>query len=184
METVKVISGNTEQELWPEIEADLAPEEVYDYNVLLKQGGHETELIIDIDLGGGFEGGWEYTILKAPIATTNNFRFAIHDETFIDKVGKFFGMQDVVIGFEGLDRHLIVKSNDEGKVRSLFADADVRKVFASLDSFHCGIHTHHESGSDKDQPFLELNIDEGINESAPLRRVYHAFYQLLTEIEA
>ncbi len=181
METAKIISGNTEDEIWPEIDADLSNEEVYDYNVLIKQGDRETELIIDIDLGGGFEGGWENTTLKMPLPLATDFRFAIHDETFVDKVGKFFGMQDVKLGYEELDRHLVIKSNDEEKVRSLFADADVRKVFASLDSFSCGIHTHHEE-DDKDHPFLELNVDEGINESAPLRRLYHAFFCLSSRI--
>jgi hypothetical protein len=182
MEDVKIISGNTEEELWHEVEADLS-EEVYNYDVLIRQGGKEVGIDLDIDLGGGFESGWEITRLRAPVALTGDFRFAMHDKHFIDSIGKFFGMQDTEIGFAALDEHLIIKTNDANKVRRIFSKADVRDVFESLDSFDCGIHTHHIHTDDK-RPFLELNINQGINDPGQLRKIYHAFYNLLTAIEA
>lgn len=182
METLKIISGNTEQELWPEVEADLADGAVYEYNVLIKQGNKETDLLIDIDPGGGFESGWENTVLKAPINVNDDLRFAIHDQTFIDKAGKFFGMDDVEIGYGELDKHLVVKTNDVNRLHNIFSDATVRSVLVSLNSFHCGIHTYHDDHTGE-QAYLELNVDEGINEAAPLRNLYHAFYSMLVAIE-
>src|SRR5258708_35511841 len=104
METVKIIKGNTEQEVWSEIEKDLNADEIDHYQVLIKQGNKDIALVIDIDLGGGFEGGSEYAMLKSTVLITDDFKFAIHDEGFIDEVGKFFGMQDVETGYSELDK--------------------------------------------------------------------------------
>ena len=177
MEDVKVISGVTEQEIWQQIDADLKKEEIFDYNALIKQNGKEIQFCIDIDPGGGFEGGWELTWFKAALSLKNDFKFAIHNEGFTDEIGKFFGMQDIETGHPELDKHLIVKSNNEEKVKTIFADEDIRAVFAALEEFDCGIHIH------KDIPYLELNIDAGITDPAALRKIYHGFYRLIGAIE-
>ena len=182
MEDIKIVAGDTEEQLWPGVEAVLQ-EDRLDYNLLLKQGKKQIELYIGIDLGGGFESGSALTQLCAVLSRKNTFKFAIHDQSFIDQVGKFFGMQDVEIGYPNLDKHLIIKTDDKEKVRHVFADADIRKVFSTLESFDCGIHIH-TNEKDKEHAYLELNIDEGINKPAELRKIYHAFYKLLMNIEA
>src|ERR1700744_4327481 len=102
MEDVKVISGNTEEDIWPTIEADFADNEIFNYDALIKQGDTEVELYMDIDLGGGFEGGSEVTSLKAPLNLHSDFKFSVHDEGFLDSIDKFFGMQDVETGYPAL----------------------------------------------------------------------------------
>lgn len=181
MKNIKIISGNTEQQVWTGVEATLQ-EDTLDYNVLIKQGKIQIELYIGIDLGGGFESGSALTQLSAVLSHKNTFKFAIHDKSFIDQVGKFFGMEDVEIGYPSLDKHLIIKTDDKTKVRHAFADADIRKVFSTLESFDCGIHVH-TNENDKQHAYLELNIDEGIIKPAELRKIYHAFYKLLMNIE-
>jgi len=120
---------------------------------------------------------------KAPLHIDSIFRFALHDKDYVDTVRKFFGMMDVEIGYQDLDQHLIIKTNEEEKMRSLFADAGIRKVFTQLDSFDFGIHTHHPDGNDTKEPFLELNINHVISDSSEFRKVLGAFYTLLSEIE-
>ncbi len=177
MEDIKVISGDTEQDIWPVIDADLATEDVLDYNVLIKQAGKEIQLCIDIDPGGGFEGGWELTWFKAVLNTNGDFKFAVHDEHFADEIGKFFGMQDVETGYPELDKHIVIKTSDEQKIKSIFTDADIRQLFTELESFDCGVHEHNE------RYYLELNIEEGITDAAELKKIYHAFYKLLGALE-
>jgi hypothetical protein len=67
MQEPKIISGSTEQEIWPLIESDLNDDDLYLYNAIIKQGSKEVLLVIDIDPGGGFEGGSESTQLSAVI---------------------------------------------------------------------------------------------------------------------
>ncbi|MCJ8210446.1 hypothetical protein MUY27_12080 [Mucilaginibacter sp. RS28] len=181
MEDIKTISGTTEQEIWQTVEADLrADEDILSYEAVLLQDGRGINLYIDIDPGGGFEGGYELTQLSAKVKVDSAFRFAIHDEGFVDEIGKFFGMQDLETGFADLDHHIVIKTNHEDTVRTIFADADVRAVFTELENFDFGIHAGDE---DADGPVLELNIDEGITDADRLRKIYHAFYHVLKGIE-
>jgi len=184
MEDQKIISGITEQAIWTVIEADLAAEEeLLNYDVLIEHNGKQIELYIDIDLGGGFEGGSEVTQLTAPLNITPQFKFAVHDEGFLDSLGKFFGLDSVKTGYPEFDQHVIIKTNHESKARDVFADAAVRDMFLQLTDFDFGIHTHTLKDSDIEQPFLELNINEGITDPATLRQLYHAFYTILVELD-
>lgn len=182
MENRKIISGTTAQEIGSQLEADLFTGEVLNYAATLRLNDKDIEFYMDIDLGGGFEGGSEFMQFKAILHTENSFRFAIHDKDFTDVVGKFFGMQDIKIGYEELDRHLIIKTNEEEKVRALFADALTREVFTVLNSFDCGIHMHHKDGSNSKHPFLELNINHVINDVTSFRKVFYAFYSLQSKL--
>ncbi|MFD1256535.1 hypothetical protein ACFQ3S_06975 [Mucilaginibacter terrae] len=184
MEEQKIIAGNTEQEIWTQVAADIsAEEELFSYNVLIKHGGKQIELYIDIDLGGGFEGGSEITQLSAPLSVTRDFKFAIHDEDFLDTIGKFFGLEDMKTGYPELDEHVVIKTNSPEKVRNLFSDGSVRNVFTTLNNFDFGIHNHTIEETGIEQPFLEFNINEGITDADSLREIYHAFYKVLIGLE-
>ena len=183
MQSPKVIKGNTEDEIWQQITADLSNQtEILEYEALIDQGDKQIVLDIDIDLGGGFESGYESTMLRAPLHIDQDFRFAVHDEGFIDEVGKFFGMQDVETGYEEFDKATLIKSNDEEKVKALFADASVRRVMQSLDDYTFGIIMHHTNHDEKG-PFLELYINTAITDAADLRQIYHAFYTVLNLLD-
>jgi len=185
METQKLFTGKTEAEVWKQIAADLKKDsDVYDYNAVIEQNGKKVDLMIDIDLGGGFEGGYENTGFSAAIASDTGFRFAVHEDDFIDDIGKFLGLQDVKVGYTTLDKHLVIKTNDEVKVKALFAHEKVRDIFEKLNSFHFGVHMHNADETGKKYPFLELNIEEGITEPDELRKLYSAFYDVLTIIDS
>lgn len=180
MEDQKLITGTTEQEVWQQVEADLtADDDVLSYEALLRQNNKDVLLYIDIDPGGGFEGGYELTQFSAPVSVDSDFKFAMHDEGFVDEIGKFFGMDDIQTGFPELDKHIVIKTNHEDTVRRVFADADTRQVFTELEDFDFGIHSH----GDSESPVLELNIDMGITDPVQLRRIYHAFCNILKEVE-
>jgi hypothetical protein len=180
MEVSKVYSGNTEDEIWQQLATDIN-EETSQYYALLHQDTTEIYLEIDIDLGGGFEGGYATTSYSAPLINTD-FQFAIHEEHFIDEIGKFFGMQDIQLGYPDLDHHLVVKTNNEEKVKMLFADEHTRALFTDLNDFDFGIRMHTPDGSDTKQAFLELNIEDGILDTIVLREIYHVFRNVLTAL--
>lgn len=183
MEQLKTISGSTEEQVWSQLETDLFSDDVFNYNALLTYNNREVWFYMDIDLGGGFEGGSEFMQLKAPLVSTDSpFRFAVHDKNFVDVIGKFLGMQDIKIGYPDLDKHLIIKTNDEHTLHRIFADAEVRAVFTGLNSFDCGIHMHHSDEDDLKHPFLELNMNYVIKDAAACRKVFHAFDKLLSAI--
>lgn len=179
---IKEIKGDTEDIVWQQIEVDLKRNvDIYNYSILIKQGERNVAMVIDIDLGGGFEGGYAFTSFSSPIESSSDFQFAIHKEGFFDELGKFFGMQDIETGYVEFDKKVIVKSNEENNVKYLFAGAEVREVFKTLDNykFHT---THHEEG-DKKIKQLEMIIEDGITDAGLLRRIYHSFFQVMLVLE-
>ncbi len=183
MQDVKIIQGENEDAVWQQLTTDLAKDEILEYRALIDQGKERIVLDIDIDLGGGFESGYATTRLTAPLQTLSDFRFAIHEENFLDEAGKFFGMQDVVIGYPEFDEKFIIKTNNEAKVKALFSDSNIREVLQSLTHFTLQIALHNEQDSDTKKPFLELHIEEGITDPIELRKIYHAFYTILTAVD-
>jgi hypothetical protein len=185
METqTKIISGVTEEEIWKQIEVDLSNDaDLLEYHATIMQDDHSISLDIDIDLGGGFESGISTTNFSTVLKYNGSFRFAVHRDDFIDDIGKFFGMQDVEVGYPDLDKHLIIKTNDENKVKSLFEDNRMRVTLTELNDFDFGIHTHQIASDDSKHCFLELNIEDGIMNTGVLRELYNAFYQVLVKVE-
>ena len=186
MENKHVVIGNTEDEIWEQLTKDLVDDEwAYEYKPILKQGKREVLLDIDIDLGGGFEGGYESTLLSAVLhGRKEDFSFAIHHEGFLDEIGKFLGMQDIETGYAGFDEKVIVKSNNEEKVKQLFSDSEVRSVFESLTGFSFGITSEHISHSNERQYSLEFSCDSAITNATELRKIYHAFVVIFDQLEA
>lgn len=180
MDVDKTYTGTTEEQIWSQIATDI-DEDILEYHAVIKQGYVNIYLDIDIDLGGGFEGGYATTNYRAPLNITS-FEFAIHEEHFTDEIGKFFHMQDVEIGYPDLDDHLIIKTNNVEKVKTLFTDEQTRQTFTTLENFDFGIRLHNIEDSDEKQAFLELNIEDGITDIATLRNLYHAFYTVLLAI--
>jgi hypothetical protein len=173
------IKGQDENEVWQQIHQQFVQNpDPLEYLAVIQQGTLRLTLAIDIDLGGGFESGYETTTFTAPLPASTLFRFAIHDEHFTDEIGKFFGMQDVVIGFGQFDKKLIIKTNDEARVKTVFADASIREVFESLENFTFGIHTQHSADS-QNEVVLELIIESGITDRDRLRNIYTAFFSVL-----
>lgn len=179
MQIKKIVNGATEEEVWQQINIDFAADEdLLTYHVIIQQGNTTINLDMDIDPGGGFESGFESTTLVSKVAGAPDFQFAIHHENFLDEIGKFFGMQDVTTGYTEFDNQVIVKTNDEAKVKILFADADTRRLFQSLNDYSLGI-TKHETIENPHQHFLEFTIDEGIVDAIQLQKIYHAFLNVL-----
>lgn len=185
MEQIKIISGNTEDELWQQVVADFAKDdELLEYNVVLKQGAKDVSLDIDIDPGGGFESGYEFTRLGVEIQKKNDFRFSIHHEGFVDKMGKLLGTEDVLTGYPEFDKKLVVKTNDTEKVKAAFVNDNVRAIFQSLTDFTLHIAHHHIKNEDGKEAFLELEIQRGVTDLAELKKIYHAFFEVLTLVDS
>ncbi len=180
MASEKQITGTTEDEIWEHLTKDLAAgAELLEYNTVIRHGNHSIVLNIYVDVGGGFESGYETTTFVSPLNTNNDFRFALHKEDFLDEVGKFFGMQDVVIGDTEFDRNVVVKSNNEAKVKEVFSDVSTREAFQTLKDDFTFATTMHDG-----KKVLEFSIERGITDPVELRKIYHCFHTVLKTIES
>jgi hypothetical protein len=185
MEHEHTISGRNEEEIWQQINAHfVANPDPLEYTAVITQEKWKIILAIDIDLGGGFESGYESTTITAELLSAPDFRFALHRQNFTDEIGKFFGMEDVEIGFSEFDKKLIVKTNDKLRIRKVFSDEAVRKSFESLSDFTFGITNKDNGQHDRNTPFLELVIESGITDPKRLRELYHAFFSVLVSLDS
>jgi hypothetical protein len=181
MQKERVVYGQTEEEVWDALKKDLQSDDsLLDYHALIEQGDRDITLDIDIDPGGGFDNGDAYTAFRSSILKSD-FRLAVHHENFVDEIGKFLGMQDVVIGYPEFDKKLVIKTNDGPKARIVFAEPQVREVLQSLENF--SLETERHEVDEKDNSLL-LNIEEGITDPEQLKLLYHAFITLLIAIDA
>ena len=91
MEDVKVISGRTSTEVWKQIEEYFNKNpNLFEYSVVIEQQGRSVGMDIDIDLGGGFEGGYALTRFMSNLKSFDDFKFSLHKQDIIDDVAKFF----------------------------------------------------------------------------------------------
>lgn len=179
MQHDKLIKGESIDQVCAQIQADFAADELLtDYHVVINQEGKAIQLDIDIDLGGGFESGYETTTLTAILHDTP-FRFAIHPQDFLYEIGKLFGVQDVTIGYPDFDEKVIVKTNDEEDVKSLFADKSIRELYQNLDDYLLSV-TENENY----QVILEFTIQRGITDAAEMQKMYTSFYKILSLVES
>jgi hypothetical protein len=175
----KTFSANDVPQLWQLVKSDMASgSDFLQYDASLELPASKTFLTIDIDLGGGFQGGISTTSFKAHLSAVPGFRFAIHDETFMDEIGKFFGMQDVVIGYPEFDDLLIIKTDNEDMTRLVFSELDARKTIQTLSNF--SLFVEHAEGSPSS---LHLIINEGITAFEKLEELHTAFLSVLTKLE-
>jgi hypothetical protein len=71
-----------------------------------------------------------YTRMRAPYVNPDSFRFTIYRKGIFTEIGKWFGMQDVTVGYEDFDRNFVIKGNDEQKLRKLFSSQKIRDLIA------------------------------------------------------
>jgi len=178
------ISGQSKEEIRQQLtELINRDPDLLDFNATIDFNHRKVLIDIDIDLGGGFESGYETTTLLAPLHAQPSFRFAIHKEHFTDEIGKFFGMQDVELGYPEFDKRLIIKTNDSAKLHDVFLDPAARSIFQDLEDFTFGITTHHAGNTDNKQPYLELTIETGVTDANRLVEIFEAFYTVLVTLD-
>jgi hypothetical protein len=74
-------------------------------------------------------GSHTYTRMRVPIRPRVPFRMRVFRDNALYRVGKLFGMQDIVAGDPNLDREFVLQSDTESVVISLFLD---RRLQAAL----------------------------------------------------
>ncbi len=69
-----------------------------------------------------------YTRMRAPYINKDGFRFKIYRKGLFSDLGKFFGMEDIEVGFPQFDEEFIIQGNDEYKVKELFQNEEIRRL--------------------------------------------------------
>lgn len=180
----KMISGQTEQEIWAKIEVEIsAQKSTQNYDALIKQGDRQIELHIDNDMGGGFEGSAEFTQISALVEVDSRLQFNLRDDDLIDTFRKFLGMQDGNTGYPELDSKLVLYTNARPQVAQILACPKLRKVLLKMKDFGIRIKRTGADQTGKAQAVLELYMEQVTHDIDSLRKIYQAFCTVLTGLE-
>ncbi|HZF62912.1 MAG TPA: hypothetical protein VEZ55_00420 [Chitinophagaceae bacterium] len=171
----KIFSGVDEQELWNQIAEDLQNEQaLFGYKAIIKQEDRQVLLHVDVDPGGGFEGGFAFTQFLTSLED-KDFQFAVYKQGLLQEAGKLLGMQDVEIGHPEFDKKYIIKSNQDEKVRRLFSDYQVRSSLSVLKDFELETTFETSETSESSSNMLQLTVEDAVLEEAELRQLFQAF---------
>ncbi|WP_205504198.1 hypothetical protein [Rufibacter psychrotolerans] len=182
METIRTFHASTEEELWHQVAYDMAShKELLSYSALLQQNGTQIYFDTDIDLGGGFEGGISSTNFMAPVPEHVSLRFALHEQGWMDEVGKFFGMEDIELGYPDIDDAFIIKTNQPETLKSLLADPTIHDILLKHKS--CELRLHEDHDEDGSELVLTFSKDEAILDMAELREIYGLLFSLLQKLK-
>ncbi len=116
--------GSSQNEIWGQIAEDIGGE-------YLDRGFWKTnELLLDTFAVSNGKSSTPCTRMRAPFINNDGLYFKVYRESVFSGNGRFFGMQDIQIGDPGFDDPLVVKGNNEAKIRQLLADPNLKKLIA------------------------------------------------------
>lgn len=127
-----------------------------------------------------------YTRMRAPYSTADGFHFTIYREGIFSEIGKWFGMQDVTVGYEDFDRDFIIKGNDEEKLRQLFSNQRIRDLIAAQPEIHFSVQDDDGNVWTKMFPAgvdeLRFQVVGVIKDLERLKLLYELFAETLDEL--
>ena len=183
-DTVRTFTADTEEALWQQVAADMTQQQdLFEYTADLVQGSYLVRLAIDIDLGGGFEGGFETTSFNSLVPTPTPLRFALHEQDWVHEIGKLLGLTDIELGDPELDAAFIITTNSPDALRDLLlSDPDVRQTL--LRHSDARISLTPTSEEPDAAVYLLFTKDAAIVDPAELREVYHLLISILQKVSS
>lgn len=132
MGVLRSLFGPSRDEIWKKLSEELRAD--FTESSFWKGGGRvevrvgEWILSLDTYTVSTGKSSVTYTRMRAPFVNADGFRFKVYREGFFSNIGKFFGMQDVIVGQPEFDRDFIIQGNHEGKLCMLFAHPRIREL--------------------------------------------------------
>lgn len=84
-------------------------------------------LTLDTFTRGSGKSRTTYTRIVLFVNNAANIYLTLYQESVFSKIGKFFGMQDIQVGDEEVDRRFIIKGRPENFAASLFTSISLRE---------------------------------------------------------
>ena len=97
-----------------------------------------------------------FTRMRAPYVNWDDFVFRIYREHLGTRIGKIFGMEDIVVGFPEFDRDFVIQGSDERKVKMMFANPKIRELLSYQPSGRLELK--------RDAPLFSKRFPDGVNE--------------------
>ena len=135
--------------------------------------------------GGGKSGTRYYTRMRAPYLNKDGFRFTIYEKSLFSGIGKFFGMQDVEVGFSQFDDAFIIKGNNEDKLKQLFRNSKIRELISCQSCIHFEVKDDEGwfgPGFPEGVDELYFQTPDTIKDIEQLKRLFDLFAEVLNHL--
>jgi hypothetical protein len=127
-----------------------------------------------------------YTRMRAPFVSNDGPRFRIYRKGFFSGLGEALGRQDIEVGHSlQFDDDFIIKGNDEAKIRTLFANPEIRRLIQEQPQIRLelkddeGFFRHHfPEGVDE----LHFQVVGIIKDVQRLKQLFDLFAEVLEEL--
>lgn len=86
-----------------------------------------------------------YTVYEVKLPEKFPFDLVVYDEGFFSQIGKFFGGEDIEVGYPAIDDAFIIKGERPGRIRDFFAKEGVPEAFRELQRSADDVHIEHGS---------------------------------------
>lgn len=93
-------------------------------------------IILDTDEGGRHEEGYYSTRFRVPIVNPNGFRFKLHKEGFLSRMGHLVGARDYKTGDVEIDESFVIKCEQGDKAQELFKSKVVKEGLLKHKNIH------------------------------------------------
>lgn len=93
-------------------------------------------IILDTDEAERHEEGYYSTRFRVPIVNPNAFRFKVHKEGFLSRVGHLVGARDIKTGDTDFDEAFVVKSDQSEKAVELFSNQVIKEGMLKNKNIH------------------------------------------------
>lgn len=129
---LRAIFGPSKDEIWSQIANDIGGEYIestFWKSGVLRYRHDEWEFLLDTyTVSSGNNQSTTYTRMRAPFVNKDGLYFKIYREGFFSGMGKFFGMQDLIIGDPYFDERFVIKGNNAEKIKRLLDDENLRQL--------------------------------------------------------
>jgi hypothetical protein len=125
--------GRVGEECWEEFRARVAGGGVEKYlrGECVSVGCGRWRVTLDANVVTAGGAGVAVTRVRAPFVSLDGFRFKLNRRGVLDRLGRLCGIHTSETGESDFDRDFHIETNDEPKLRALFADADIRRLVSS-----------------------------------------------------
>ena len=126
-----------------------------------------------------------FTRMRAPYVNPDRFRFRVYRKGVFSALGKFFGMQDIEVGYPEFDEEFIIQGSDESRVQQLFANRKIRELVASQKDIQFSVKDNEgvfgpKFPDDVDElNFVVLGVMKDVEK---LKELYELFAETLDEL--
>jgi hypothetical protein len=131
MSFLKQVFGPSKDETWQqlcnEIGAEFVQGDFWKVNKVVAQV-KEWTITLDTYRKTSSSSSQTFTRLRAPYLNQDGFRFKIYRRGVFEGLRKFFGGQDLQVGYPEFDHDFIIQGNDPHKVIQLFGNPKIRQL--------------------------------------------------------